>query len=175
MLVKIPKAHNAVAEGGWYGRSDYGILNSSVLTGITVCNNMSHHCKQGVVFQAATSIWKALTVDGNRHGLCQFVSIFADKARHSTKFVDLEIIVGDTNFLVWVGLDDFEIDFVGLGYSTNCCRAGIALHKDSMISYLIQILQHEVLTYVEGIEFPKHHDCRSYVVCYSKSTKSNVV
>jgi hypothetical protein len=53
------------------------------------------------------------------------VSIGTDKGWHLSKLVEFEILSRDT--LGWLGLDDLELDIVGLRNGANGSRAGVTL------------------------------------------------
>jgi hypothetical protein len=53
------------------------------------------------------------------------VTISADKGWDLPKLVDLEVLVGDA--FRRLGLDDLEVNIIGLGNCTNSSGAGVTL------------------------------------------------
>lgn len=67
------------------------------------------------------------TVDGDGNALVKSIAVSANECWDFAKLVDLQVLIGDT--LRCVGLDDLELDVVGLGHSANSGGAGVALMK----------------------------------------------
>jgi hypothetical protein len=67
------------------------------------------------------------TVDGDGDALVESVAIGADKGWDLPKLVDLEVLGGDA--FRWLGLNDLEVNVVGLGNCTNSSGAGVALWR----------------------------------------------
>ena len=76
------------------------------------------------------SKWKRfapLTVDGDGDALVESVTISADKGWDLPKLVDLEVLGGAA--FRRLGLNDLEVNVVGLGNCTNSSGAGVALWR----------------------------------------------
>jgi hypothetical protein len=72
-------------------------------------------------------IFAPLTIDGDGDAFVESVTIGADKGWDLPKLVDLEVLGGDA--FRRLGLNDLEINAVGLGNCTNSSGAWVALWR----------------------------------------------
>ena len=66
-----------------------------------------------------------LTVDGNGHGLSQDVAVSALEGRDLAQLVELLVVIADT--LGWLGVDNLEVETIGLCDSEDGGGARVAL------------------------------------------------
>lgn len=77
-----------------------------------------------------------LTVDGNGHGLGEDVAIGALEGWDLAQAVQLLVVVA--NALGWLGVDQLDVEVVGLRDGEEGGGAGVALLRNVHISFVIQ-------------------------------------
>ena len=104
------------------------ILNSSLQTGITVNDNVSHH-----VFSGTPKVRKLeLTVNSNSNAFSQLIAVRAHEGWNETKLINLQIFCTKRP-LSYIGVDDLKIELVCLSNSSDGCGSGIALDNSFSI------------------------------------------
>ncbi len=68
-----------------------------------------------------------LTVDGDCNALGKDVAIAALEGGNSPQLVQLAIVVIHANTLMWYGLDEIDVEFVGFGNSQKGAGAWVVL------------------------------------------------
>jgi len=71
------------------------------------------------------------TVDGNGNALGENVVVSALKGWDLSETVDLAVVIGDT--LAWLGVNNLEVELVGLGDSKDSGGTGVTLGRKSVI------------------------------------------
>ena len=79
-----------------------------------------------MVLGPAIGLCFQLTVDGNGNGLVENISISSNKSWNFSESVELQIF--GINSLLGLGMDNLEVDIVGLCNCENCSAASIALN-----------------------------------------------
>ena len=87
--------------------------------------NMPHH-NEGHWRHNMTKRELGLTVNSDSDTFCQGIVVRTDKAGYPAKWIDFEVL-GRCS-LGRLGIHKLDVDVVGFGNSTDCCRACIALH-----------------------------------------------
>ena len=101
-------------------------LNSSLQTGITVMIAFDlHHAKQIPRVDCSDQKKIQLTVDGNGNALAQDIAVAALERRDLAQLVELAVVIAHA--FRGLGVDDVELEVVGLGDGEQGGRAWVAL------------------------------------------------
>lgn len=98
------------------------ILSSSLQTGITVIDNVSHHSVKKTQRYSGSS---SHTVNGYGDCLGQFVAIGANEGGNFSQRVDLKIVRGE--LVWWFRVDYVKIKLVGFSHYSNRSGTWVSL------------------------------------------------
>lgn len=97
------------------------------------------------------------TIDGNGNALVENVAVSTDEGRDLAKLVVLEVLSAGGG---GVGVDNLEIEAVGLGHSKDSRGPGVGLRISTSVSEDIDMLQvplgHQA--YLVSVKLSERHD-----------------